>query len=146
MEHRGSMSIRFQILTLVTLLMLIQGSPLMASIAVYVGKNLTRDGSVLLAGYGDEPSSHWLEIVPRRKHAPGSTITVGATAQTNYPGRLINIPQAAETFKFITMNYSYWAGFPAPLTNGGMNEHHVGLIANRHGAGKDGPRSGRDCR
>ena len=125
MEHRSTMSIRFQILTLATLLVLFPCSSLTASIAVYVGKNLTKDGSVLLAGYGDEPSSHWLEIVPRRKHPPGSTITVGATARASFPGRLINIPQAAETFKFITMNYSYYAGFPAPQTNGGMNEHHV---------------------
>ena len=125
MEHHGSMSIRFQILTLVTLLTLFPCSSLTASIAVYVGKNLTKDGSVLLAGYGDEASSHWLEIVPRRKHAPGSTITVGATARANLPGRLIKIPQVAETFKFITTNYSYYAGFPAPQTNGGMNEHHV---------------------
>jgi len=125
MGHRNSKPIRFQILTLVTLLMLFSCSPLSASIAVYVGKNLTKDGSVLLAGYGDEPSSHWLEIVPREKHAPDSTIAVGVTAQAGLPGRLINIPQAPETLKFITMNYSYWAGFPAPLTNGGMNEHHV---------------------
>ena len=114
-----------RILILLTSLAIFSCTPLTASIAVYVGKNLTKDGSVLLGGYGDEPSSHWLEIVPRRQHAPGSTITVGATAQSNYPGRLIKIPQAEETFKFITMNYSYYAGFPAPQTNGGMNEHHV---------------------
>jgi len=70
-----------------------------ASVAVYVGKNLTKDGSVLLAGYGDEPSSHWLEIAPRRKHPLGSTITLGSTAESTFPGRLIKIPQTAETFK-----------------------------------------------
>ena len=96
-----------------------------ASYAIYVGKNLTRDGSVFLAGYGDEPSSHWLEIVPRRKHAPGSTMTVGATAESRYPGELTEIPQAPVTFRYLTMNYSYFAGFPAPLTNGGLNEHGV---------------------
>ncbi len=96
-----------------------------ASYAIYVGKNLTRDGSVFLAGYGDEPSSHWLEIVPRRKHAPGSTMTVGATAESRYPGELSEIPQAPVTFRYLTMNYSYFAGFPAPLTNGGLNEHGV---------------------
>ena len=37
------------------------------------------------------------------------------------------IPQAAVTFKFLTMNYSSFAGFPAPLTNGGLNEHHVAI-------------------
>jgi hypothetical protein len=48
-----------------------------------VGKNLTADGSVFLAGYGDEPSSHWLEIVPRRDWPAGATIKAGATAQTS---------------------------------------------------------------
>lgn len=123
-EQRSALSIQIGTLALVMLLTLVPWSSLTASVAVYVGKNLTEDGSVILAGYGDEPSSHWLEVVPRRKHAPGSTISVGVTAEARLPGRLIDIPQAAETFKFITMNYSYYAG-PAPLTNGGMNEHHV---------------------
>jgi dipeptidase len=96
-----------------------------ASYGIYVGKNLTADGSVFLGGYGDEPSSHWLEIVPRREHRKGATIRVGATGEARYPGELIEIPQAAVTAKYITMNYSAFAGFPAPLTNGGLNEHHV---------------------
>ena len=113
--------------TVLTSLMisLANGSGAEASYAIYVGKNLTRDGSVFLAGYGDEPSSHWLEIVPRRQHAPGSTLTVGATPESRYPGELMQIPQAATTFRYLTMNYSYFAGFPAPLTNGGLNEHGV---------------------
>ena len=117
--------IRYGKLAFVMLWTFLPGSSLTASVAVYIGKNLTEDGSVILAGYGDEPSSHWLEIVPRQKHAPGSTIKVGATAKANLPGELIQIPQVKETFKFITTNYSYYAGFPAPLTNGGMNEHQV---------------------
>ena len=104
---------------------LVAGTGAKASYAIYVGKNLTRDGSVFLGGYGDEPSSHWLEIVPRRKHAPGSTLTVGATPESRYPGELMEIPQAPVTFRYLTMNYSYFAGFPAPLTNGGLNEHGV---------------------
>src|SRR4029077_19460209 len=48
-----------------------------------------------------------------------------ATREARYPGNLIKIPQAPVTFKYITMNYSSFAGFPAPLTNGGLNEHHV---------------------
>src|SRR6476469_2096415 len=95
------------------------------SYGIYVGKNLTADGSVFLAGYGDEPSSHWLEIVPRRQHAAGAMISVGCTDAASFPGRLIKVPQAPVTFKYITMNYSSFAGFPAPLTNGGLNEHHV---------------------
>jgi len=34
------------------------------SYAIYVGRAHTRDGHAWLAGYGDEPSSHWLEIIP----------------------------------------------------------------------------------
>ena len=93
--------------------------------AVYVGHELTSDGSVLLAGWGDEPSSHWLEIVPRQQFPEGATTTVGVTQRARYPGELIEIPQARETFKYITSNYSEYAGFPAPLTNGGLNEHGV---------------------
>ena len=96
-----------------------------ASYCIYVGKNLTADGSVFLAGYGDEPSSHWLEIVPARDWPSGAKIKVGATAASNYPGELIEIPQVRRTAKYITMNYSAFAGFPAPITNGGLNEHQV---------------------
>jgi hypothetical protein len=96
-----------------------------ASYCIYIGKNLTADGSVFLAGYGDEPSSHWLEIVPAREWPPGATIKVGATAASQYPGTLIDIPQVRNTAKYITMNYSSFAGFPAPITNGGLNQHLV---------------------
>jgi dipeptidase len=103
----------------------LSASPAFASYAIFIGKNCTADGSVFLAGYGDEPSSHWLEIVPRRKHPEGATIKVGATSKAHFPGELIEIPQVPETARYITMNYSAFAGFPAPLTNGGLNEHHV---------------------
>lgn len=63
------------------------------SYCAYVGKNLTVDGSVFLGGYGDEPSSHWLEIVPRAEHPAGATIRVGATKAAFYPGELIEIPR-----------------------------------------------------
>ncbi|WP_433869319.1 C69 family dipeptidase [Saccharopolyspora sp. CA-218241] len=95
------------------------------SIAFYVGKNRTASGATMLGGFGHEPSSHWTEIVPRRQHPPGSTITVGATGEADLPGRLTEIPQVPETAKYITSNYSEFAGFPAPLTNGGLNEHQV---------------------
>jgi dipeptidase len=90
-----------------------------------VGKNLSADGSVLIGGSGDEVSSHWLEIVPAGTHPAGATVTVGVTAEAETPGRLIEIPQARQTFRFLTMNYSDYKGFPAPLTNGGLNEHNV---------------------
>ncbi|MFM7275304.1 MAG: peptidase U34, partial [Gammaproteobacteria bacterium] len=57
-----------------------------ASYAIYVGKNLTTDGSVLIGGSGDEVSSHWLEIVPGAAHPEGATITVGATGEAEFPG------------------------------------------------------------
>lgn len=98
-----------------------------ASYGYYVGKNLTADGSVLLGGTGEEPSSHWLEIVPRQSHAADATITVGATGSASLPARLIEIPQVRETFRYITMNYTSYAGFPSPLTNGGLNEHQVAI-------------------
>src|SRR5688572_4606010 len=113
-----------RVLALVTAFAL-TGDLLLASYGIYVGNKLTADGSVFLAGYGDEPSSHWLEIVPARDWPAGATIKVGATAAANYPGELIEIPQVRRTAKYLTMNYSAFAGFPAPLTNGGLNEHHV---------------------
>lgn len=112
---------------LLAALLLVTAMPTSASVAVYVGKNLTADGSVLLAGYGDEPSSHWLSIVPARDHAADATVTVGATASAEMPGELIEIPQVTRTFRYISMDYSYFLGLPAPLTNGGLNEHGLAV-------------------
>ena len=109
------------------LLAVIGSGDVSASYGYYVGKNLTADGSVLIGGTGEEPSSHWLEIVPRRLHPAGATISVGATAEATLPARLSEIPQVPETFRFLTMNYTSYAGFPAPLTNGGLNEHQVAI-------------------
>ncbi|MCT2584490.1 hypothetical protein [Actinophytocola gossypii] len=103
----------------------VEASELTKSIGFYVGKNRTDDGSVLLGGFGHEPSSHWLEIVPRRQFPEGATTRVGVTEEASYPGELTEIPQARRTSKYITSNYSEFAGFPAPLTNGGLNEHGV---------------------
>ncbi|MBM3795182.1 MAG: peptidase U34 [Acidobacteria bacterium] len=110
---------------LATLALIVPTLP--ASLAVYVGKNLTKDGSVLLAGFGDEPSSHWLTIEPRRQHAPGVTIAVGGTPASRLPGELIRIPQALQTHRYLSMDYSFYSALPAPLTNGGMNEHGVAV-------------------
>ncbi|MDZ7801809.1 MAG: C69 family dipeptidase [Trueperaceae bacterium] len=96
-----------------------------ASYGLYVGKNLTENGTVFLGGSGDEVSGHWLEIVPRQTHEPGETIRVGVTEEARYPGEFTEIPQVETTFKYITSNYSDFAGFPPPLTNGGLNEHQV---------------------
>ena len=97
------------------------------SYSIYVGKNLTANGNVLVGGYGDEPSSHWLEIVPEQTHPSDAMITVGVTADADFPGRLTQIPQVAKTAKYIGVNYSYYKGVPAPLINGGLNQHHVAV-------------------
>ena len=96
-----------------------------ASYAIYIGKNLTADGSVMIGGSGDEVSSHWLEIVPAKEHDADDTIRVGVDASANMPGAFIDIPQARRTHRYLTMNYSEYEGFPPPLTNGGLNEHNV---------------------
>jgi dipeptidase len=96
-----------------------------ASYSIYVGKNLTEDGSVLIGGSGDEVSSHWLEVVPGRQFPAGTTIRVGVDEMANMPGQFIEIPQATQTYRYLTMNYSDYEGFPPPITNGGLNEHNV---------------------
>ncbi len=97
------------------------------SYGLYIGRNHTADGIAYLAGYGDEPSSHWLEIVPRQAHPAGASVTVGVTPAADLPGRLSEIPQVAETARHIRVSYSYYKGVPAPLTNGGLNEHGVAV-------------------
>ena len=97
------------------------------SYGIYIGRHLTADGIPYLAGYGDEPSSHWLEIIPRESHSEGSTITVGVTPGADLPGRLSEIPQVPETARHLRVSYSYYLGVPAPLTNGGLNEHGVAV-------------------
>lgn len=96
-----------------------------ASYAIYVGRNLTVDGNVFIGGSGDEVSSHWLEIVPARDHPPGAMVTVGVTADAFMPGYFTEIPQVPHTYRYLTMNYSEYEGFPPPLTNGGLNENNV---------------------
>ncbi|MBK5944190.1 C69 family dipeptidase [Halorhodospira sp. 9621] len=97
------------------------------SVGLYVGHELTEDGSVLLGGYGDEPSSHFIEVIPAQSHEPGATMEVGITDQADIPGERIEIPQASQTNKYIAVRYTSWAGFPPPLVNGGLNEQ--GLAA-----------------
>ena len=97
------------------------------SYGLYIGKNHTRDGHAWLAGYGDEPSSHWLEIVPRQSHEPGSTIEVGVDSTADLPGLRTRIPQVSTTARHIRVSYSYYMGVPAPITNGGLNAHGVAV-------------------
>ncbi len=106
-------------------IMLVAALPALASYGIYVGRNLTTDGSVYLGGSGDEVSSHWLEIVPAAEYEPGATITVGVDSTAFLPGEFMPIPQVPRTARYITMNYTEFEGFPPPLTNGGLNEHGV---------------------
>ncbi|KAK7429175.1 hypothetical protein QQZ08_004390 [Neonectria magnoliae] len=117
------MAMMLQALALATL----AASPVSASYAFYVGKNLTADGSVLVGGTGEEVSSHWLQLFPERDHASNATITVGVTKNAVIPGELIQIPQASHTLRYLSMEYSDYEGFPAPLTNGGLNEKGVAV-------------------
>lgn len=95
------------------------------SIGFYVGAELTADGAPLLGGFGHEPSSHWIDIVPGQEHAEDATIAVGVTEEARLAGELIEIPQVSRTARYISSTYSEFAGFPPPLTNGGLNEHGV---------------------
>ena len=97
------------------------------SYGIYIGRAHTATGIAYLAGYGDEPSSHWLEIVPRQTHPADATLTVGVTPQAEMPGLLSQIPQAPQTARNIRVSYSHYLGVPAPLTNGGLNEHGLAV-------------------
>ncbi|KLJ12487.1 hypothetical protein EMPG_12480 [Blastomyces silverae] len=102
-------------------------APITASYAFYVGKDLTADGGVLIGGTGEEVSSHWLQLFPARDHAANETIRVGVTEDASIPGELIDIPQVNHTFRYLSMEYSDFLGFPPPLTNGGINEKGVAV-------------------
>lgn len=97
------------------------------SYGLYIGKNHTSDGVAYLSGYGDEPSSHWIEIVPRLQYSSDAKISVGVTQEADLPGLLSDLPQLPETARHIRVSYSYYKGTPAPLTNGGLNEYGVAV-------------------
>ena len=97
------------------------------SFALWIGRELTSDGVAYLAGYGDEPSSHWLEVIERGVHDQGSMIEVGVTPDAPMPGVRTSIPQVSTTARHLRVSYSYFRGVPAPLTNGGLNEHGVAV-------------------
>lgn len=102
-------------------------TPAAASYAFYVGKDLTTDNAVLVGGTGEEVSSHWLQLFPARDYPPNATVTVGVTSAAVIPGELITIPQVPHTYRYLSMEYSDYEGFPAPLTNGGLNEKGVAV-------------------
>ena len=61
------------------------------SYAIYIGRDHSRTGHGWLAGYGDEPSSHWLEIKAQLGHAPGAMIDVGVGPEAEMPGERVQI-------------------------------------------------------
>ncbi|WP_206054340.1 C69 family dipeptidase [Sulfitobacter indolifex] len=97
------------------------------SYCVYIGKNHSADGHAWLAGYGDEPSSHWLEIFPEQSHPEDALVEVGVTPSADLPGVRSSIPQVVKSFRKIRVSYSHYKGVPAPVTNGGLNEHGVAV-------------------
>lgn len=97
------------------------------SYGIYIGRDHTADGIAYLAGYGDEPSGHWLEIHPARDHPEGATITVGVTPKADMPGHPSDIPQVRRTARNLRVGYSYFRGVTGSLTNGGLNEHGVAV-------------------
>ena len=48
---------------------------------VIIGKKLTADGSILIGQNADEQSSHWLEVIPRKKHTSGEYIDAAGATQ-----------------------------------------------------------------
>ncbi len=97
------------------------------SYAIYIGAAHSRTGHGWLAGYGDEPSSHWLEIMPEASHPPGSQIEIGVGPKADMPGRRSLIAQAPKTLRNLRVSYSYYLGVPAPITNGGLNARGVAV-------------------
>src|SRR3954452_15636664 len=61
------------------------------------------------------------------EHPTDATIEVGVTAASLMPGVRTAIPQAPVTARHLRVDYSYYLGVPAPLTNGGLNEHGVAV-------------------
>lgn len=97
------------------------------SYALYIGRNHSATGHAWLAGYGDEPSSHWLEILPAADHDADTEIVVGVGPEAKMPGLRGTIPQVPHTLRNMRVSYSHYLGVPAPITNGGLNEKGVAV-------------------
>jgi dipeptidase len=52
---------------------------------------------------------------------------VGVSSRSDLPGVRSEIPQVGETFRHLRVSYSHYLGVPAPITNGGLNEHGVAV-------------------
>lgn len=95
---------------------------------VYVGRGQTASGAVILGQIGDEASSHWVELVPARTHPEDAAIEVGVDAGAVLPGVRSHIPQVRRTARYLTVRYTEYLGVPAPLENGGINQHGVAVV------------------
>ncbi len=98
------------------------------SVSIFVGKELTKYDNVFLAGYGDEPSSHYFYYADKR-FPEEDKVEVGLNSEAKFPGEKIEIPEVDETYRYITSRYSCYKGLPAPLENGGVNENQVAAAA-----------------
>ena len=99
------------------------------SVSFYVGRDLTVDGCVFLAGYGDEPSSHYFYLAEGEENKPGDVREAGVNQEAKFPGERIEIPLPERPLRYITARYSAWKGLPPPLENGGLNEQKVAAAA-----------------
>ena len=90
------------------------------SYAIYIGKNHSATGHAWIAGYGDEPSSHWLEVVPGEEHPDGAEIVVkgniyiaDTVMRANNDSALVLVAMAdGESYTDLNGNETYDVGEP----------------------------------
>ena len=90
--------------------------------SIIVGKETTKDGSVLLAHNEDLANycAHHYVYAPHAKHLPGETVTL-------FGGTII--PQPAETYGYSATKIFDKAYSPGDITSG-VNEHQVAIVNN----------------
>ena len=98
------------------------------SVSIYVGKDLTEYGNCFLAGYGDEPSSHYF-FYGEGGETDKDFVEAGLNSEAKFPGKRIKVDQVDSTYRYITSRYTCWKGLPEPLENGGINENQVAAAA-----------------
>lgn len=96
----------------------LQSEVMSKSIGFYVGRDLTDDNSTLLGGFGHEPSSHWIDIVPAQEHPEGAMVKVGVTEEARFKGKLIEegnrqearalISEQTQNFLLQSLNLGMW--------------------------------------
>jgi len=109
---------------------------------IAAGKKATVDGSVLVARNCDSVATDALRVVsvPRRVHAPGSTVSIPVsrelpnddTVVSGWKARPISLPQARETYAY-TAAMRFVPGDEMGMVMGGINEHQVSAGASSGG-------------